>query len=527
MDAIYKRIGVESEVQPVREGESEIRKFYAGKTVLVTGATGSLGKLVVEKLLRECSDVKKVILLFRAKDGPSLDERKDQFLKSIVFNKLRAENPDFDKKIAVIEGDIRNENLGLSNPDRSTILEETQMILHCASTNKHENDVCITLKVNVLGTKHLLGLSKGCKKLEAFMYVSTVFAQSPEKDIKEEFYRPAGDLKFVGDMLKAEEETGGLTKDAIAGAIGEWPDLHVFSRSTAEGLVKDCGRTANFSCGVFRTSIMISTFNEPIEGWCENIDGPAYICLGASLGCLHTTYTLDFPMDCVPMDMCANALLASTWDIVTKEKKEKEASVYNYGSSNVKPITFKKFYEQVMAKSESSPPSKQVWSAFNIQTDKLWLFHILHILFHIIPAFVSCGIKCLRGGMNCKNACPKSGNKQPTLCRLIRQFKSVTHFCNGGWRVHVNQMQTVWDRMNSSDKELFFCDMRDFEWKTYLRGYWNGLRLYVLNDPVSTIKDAKKHSEKLNMIHRMLLTGIVLYFTYSIWYCRCPLRMFG
>lgn len=87
------------------------------------------------------------------------------------------------------------------------------------------------------------------------MYVSTVFAHAPEKDIKEEFYRPPGDLKFVADLLQAEEETGGLTKDAIATALGEWPDLHVFSRSTAEDLVRNYGRRVNFACGVFRPSI--------------------------------------------------------------------------------------------------------------------------------------------------------------------------------------------------------------------------------------------------------------------------------
>lgn len=84
MDAIYKGIGVDSEAQHVQEGESEIRKFYSGKTILVTGATGTLGKLVVEKLLRECSDLKKIFVLCRAKENLSLNERRDTFLQSIV-----------------------------------------------------------------------------------------------------------------------------------------------------------------------------------------------------------------------------------------------------------------------------------------------------------------------------------------------------------------------------------------------------------------------------------------------------------
>ena len=90
MDAIYKRIGVDSEPQPIKQGESEIRKFYAGKTVLVTGATGTLGKLVVEKLLKECSDLKKIFVLCRAKDDLSLNERRDTFLQSIVSKNINS-----------------------------------------------------------------------------------------------------------------------------------------------------------------------------------------------------------------------------------------------------------------------------------------------------------------------------------------------------------------------------------------------------------------------------------------------------
>ena len=84
MDAIYKRIGVDSEFQPSKENESEIRKYYGKKTVLITGATGTLGKLLVEKLLRDCPDLEKIFVLFRTKEGSSKDERRDTFLKSVV-----------------------------------------------------------------------------------------------------------------------------------------------------------------------------------------------------------------------------------------------------------------------------------------------------------------------------------------------------------------------------------------------------------------------------------------------------------
>jgi alcohol-forming fatty acyl-CoA reductase len=48
---------------------SEIEKFFAAKSVLVTGVTGFLGKVVVEKLLRSCEWIGNVYVLVRAKRG--------------------------------------------------------------------------------------------------------------------------------------------------------------------------------------------------------------------------------------------------------------------------------------------------------------------------------------------------------------------------------------------------------------------------------------------------------------------------
>lgn len=54
---------------------ASIAQYYAGKNVLITGATGFMGKVLVEKLLRCCPEVTTLYLLVRPKAGQSMQQR--------------------------------------------------------------------------------------------------------------------------------------------------------------------------------------------------------------------------------------------------------------------------------------------------------------------------------------------------------------------------------------------------------------------------------------------------------------------
>jgi fatty acyl-CoA reductase len=55
--------------------KSEIASYYADKSILITGATGFLGKVLIEKLLRSCPEVKKIYVLIRHKKGNTPEQR--------------------------------------------------------------------------------------------------------------------------------------------------------------------------------------------------------------------------------------------------------------------------------------------------------------------------------------------------------------------------------------------------------------------------------------------------------------------
>lgn len=65
---------------------SDIQKFFAGQNVFITGASGFLGKILLEKILRSCPGVNRVYVLLRPKKGREVKERlKDIFEKEVRF----------------------------------------------------------------------------------------------------------------------------------------------------------------------------------------------------------------------------------------------------------------------------------------------------------------------------------------------------------------------------------------------------------------------------------------------------------
>lgn len=68
---------------------NSIQEFYKGKTVFITGGSGFMGKVMIEKLLYSCSEIKEIIVLMRPKRGKSAFQRVEDFEKIPVSSVIR------------------------------------------------------------------------------------------------------------------------------------------------------------------------------------------------------------------------------------------------------------------------------------------------------------------------------------------------------------------------------------------------------------------------------------------------------
>jgi fatty acyl-CoA reductase len=63
---------------------NSIQEFYKDKTIFITGGSGFMGKVLIEKLLYACSDLKELIILMRPKRGKTALQRVEDFSKLAV-----------------------------------------------------------------------------------------------------------------------------------------------------------------------------------------------------------------------------------------------------------------------------------------------------------------------------------------------------------------------------------------------------------------------------------------------------------
>lgn len=134
----------------------------AGRHLFVTGATGFLGTRFLRDVLR-VADVRVTALSRSSKDVP--------FDRRLPFGEAH-----FPGRLAFVEGDVREENLGIADDARVALLDSVDEVWHLAALTTFDEVMReATFAVNLAGTKNTLTFARGMKRLNCFHHVSTAF----------------------------------------------------------------------------------------------------------------------------------------------------------------------------------------------------------------------------------------------------------------------------------------------------------------------------------------------------------------
>ncbi|KAJ6668447.1 hypothetical protein lerEdw1_011929 [Lerista edwardsae] len=475
---------------------SSIAAYYNGKAVLLTGATGFMGKVLMEKLLRSSPNVKAIYILVRPKSGQSMQERVVDMVKCKVFDRVREEWPNFHEKIKPINAELTQPNLAITPEDTQELLSEVNIVFHCAATVRFDEPLKHALLLNVMGTQQLLVLAHQMQRLEAFIHVSTAYANCNRRYIEEVIYPPPVDPKKLFDLVEWMDES--LIQEITPKLIGDWPNTYTFTKALTEYLVQQ--EKGNLNAAIIRPSIVGASWQEPFPGWIDNFNGTSGFLIATGKGIIRTVKcNTDAVADIIPVDVAINFTLAAGW--YTAVHRPKSMLIYNCTSGCINPCCWGEMEYHVISTYKRNPLEK----AFRIPCINLTSNYLKHqywtAVSHKVPAFLYDLYLMLTG---------RKPRMMKIFNRLHRSMMLLEYFTSRTWEWSSDNMNMLMSQLSSKDKKLFCIDVRQMHWSEYIENYCLGTKKYLLNEDMAGIPAAKQHLRKLRNIQYALNTTLLV-----------------
>ncbi|KAG2397460.1 Alcohol-forming fatty acyl-CoA reductase [Vigna angularis] len=330
-----------------------VHYFLEGKTILVTGATGFLAKLLMEKILRVQPNIKKLYLLLRAGNSEEAAQRlHHEVLSKDLFRVLRGQwGADFvsfiSEKVLAVGGDVSVENLGVKDTElREKLWEETDTIINSAATTKFYERLDVAMGINTMGALHVLNFAKNCSKLQMLLHVSTAYVCGEGKGLVAEKPFHMGEtlngssrLDINLEKLLAEEKLKELEAEnasektissvmknlgTIRSNLHGWPNVYAFTKAMGEQILMNM--KGDIPLIIARPTVILSTHSEPFPGWIEGVRTMDLFVAMYGKGKLRRS---------IPADMVINSMIVA---LEACSKSCSKALIYHIGSSLRNPF---------------------------------------------------------------------------------------------------------------------------------------------------------------------------------------------
>ena len=364
-----------------------------GKTILVTGSTGFLGKSIVEKCLRAIPDVARINLAIRSSARrPAAERLEREVLSSPAFKRLKDQLGDeafmrlTREKLAVIEIDLGRDGLGLSDDSRAQ-LRACDVVIHSAAAVEFDNPADLSAQTNLLGAARLVEALRTSGAKPHLVHVSTAYVggmlrglvrEEPPLDpglnwrheaevlsnlrgpVEEESRRPEvleklrrearsrmGPAGTPAVARATERLRERWVKDRLvergrvhANAMG-FTDIYSFTKAMAELAVVELH--GDIPLSIVRPSIIESALEEPFPGWLEGFRMAEPLILAFGRGVLRDFSGLpDSLLDIIPADFVVNTVLA----VAANPPSSDRPRVYHAASGSRNPLRFRQIADE-------------------------------------------------------------------------------------------------------------------------------------------------------------------------------------
>ncbi|MFH4974946.1 hypothetical protein AB6A40_001655 [Gnathostoma spinigerum] len=460
-------------------GSSRVADAYVDQSVFITGASGFLGKVLVEKLLYSVPEIKNIYLLIRPQHGQSPRQRLERMIEMPIFDRVKRKNPSALSKLIPISGNLMEEHLGLNQLDMQNICDEVGIVFHCAATVKFDEALRTSVEMNVLGTQRLVALCHKMKKLCAVVHASTAYANCDKLKTSETIYPPPVPPNKLFEAIDWMDDE--MITAITPHLLGKRPNTYTFTKALAEvQLIEDARELPII---IIRPSIIGAMWKEPLPGWIDNMNGPSGIFAACGKGVLtNMCGSNSSNADIIPVDVVSNMIIVAAARRATT--KFDHIPVVHCCSGTLNPIKWHRIVNFIQCFFRQYPLNQCYrLPSTHFHSSRL-LFELNFYLKHQYPAYL---IDFL---------CRITGRKQQFVriySKVWRMVETLNYFTMHGWSFESKGLLALWDSLSEEDRQTFNFDVRQLNWDSYLFDYLMGVKRFLIKETLDDIPKAQKH----------------------------------
>ncbi len=472
----------------VTSKQIEVGAVLRGQRIFITGATGFVGKVLVEKLLWSIPDLGRLVLLIRPGSGRDVDQRfRDEIADSPIMARLRTRHQDawlswLESKVEVVPGDLGQDRFGLDDETYGLLSQRVDRVVASAATVTFDERLDRALELNARGALCTLQLARDAGNVP-LLHVSTAFVSGqrtgliPEQVVDAE----AVDLDAALAALEAAAAKlgggeGSSDGDWVAAGAAQakrfgFNDIYTLTKALGERLLdRDRDRdTGTVPLAILRPAIVESAAKQPIPGWIEavRVSDPLLVAYGRGRT-NEFPGAADVPLELIPVDHVVHALIVALASLPTSVEAGTAIPVYQLGSSR-NPITLGELMVHARQGFARSPLRDADGAPIVVGEARF-----------TEPERYREGLMAQRKKVRAlarwvprRRTSSKRlalGSAERTMDHLIHLLAVYRPYLSHGASYDDTQTQQLWSRLSAVDQKTFPFDIGALDWSSYIAG---------------------------------------------------------